>query len=361
MSTPRHLLKMISAMPLERQMRILNLSGDHERVITQAGLRQLLPPQVHLLAGPGCAASLCPAADVYQAIQLAQRNALTLVVDESLMRLPTASSMPGARSLAEARAAGADIRSIEAPIEAVLIAQADPAREVVLFVVGFETVLAPLAGMIVDGLPRNLSLLISGRRAEPLIERVLDEPDPGFDGLLIPGNRSALTGTSGWQALVERYRVPAAISGYTAAGVLSAIHAVLVQLIDAEVTLANCYQSVVRDQGNPLARDRMGRVFEIFDAAWRGVGLVPQSGYRVRDAYAAVDALARFPDYRWEIDPKGADLLQGCECAAVIKGLKLPADCGRFLNACSPTEPHGPCMAALDGTCHVHRVARWAA
>ncbi len=361
MSTPRHLLKLLSAMPLERSVRILNLSGDHERVITQAGLRQLLPAQVSLLAGPGCAASICPASDVYQAIQLAQRHPVSLVVDESLMRLPIGASMPGVRSLNEAQAAGADIRVASAPIEAVMIAKAEPAREVVLFLAGFETLLAPLAGMIVDSLPENLSLLICGRRAEPVIERVLNDPEPGFDALLLPGNRSSLTGTAGWAELVGRYRIPAAITGYTAASVLTSIHAVMRQLVDGEAVLENCYQSVVKDEGNPLARDRMDRVFEVTDANWRGVGVVPRSGYRLRNAYGTVDAWVKFPDYRSELGTESTEMPKGCECAAVIRGLKLPADCWQYKGSCSPEDPHGPCMAALDGTCHVHRMARWAA
>ena len=361
MSTPRQLLKMLSDMPLDRRVRILNLSGDHERVITQTGLRHLLPAEVSLLAGPGCAASICPASDVYQAIQLAQRHPVTLVVDESLMRLPIGAGMPGVRSLNAVQAAGTDVRIASAPIEAVMIAKAEPARDVVLFLAGFETLLAPLAGMIVDGLPENLSLLICGRRTEPVIERVLNDPEPGFDALLLPGNRSSLIGTAGWAELVERYRIPAAITGYTAASVLTSIHAVMRQVVDGEAVLQNCYQSVVRDEGNPLARDRLERVFEVTEASWRGVGTVPQSGYRLRNAYGTVDAFVRFPDYRAELDAEGAEMPKGCECAAVIKGLKSPADCWQYEGSCSPDDPYGPCMAALDGTCHVHRMACWAA
>ena len=179
--------------------------------------------------------------------------------------------------------------------------------------------------------------------------------------MLLPGNRSSVTGTKGWAELVERHRVPAAITGYTAASMLASIHAVLRQVVEGKAVLENCYQSVVKDGGNPLARDRMDRVFEVFDANWRGVGQVPESGYHLRNAYGTIDAWVRFPDYRREIDPKSTEMPQGCECAAVIKGLKLPAECGRYRGSCSPEDPQGPCMAALDGTCHVHRTARWAA
>ena len=196
-NSPRALLAAIEALPLPGPVRILNLCGDQERVIALSGMRRALPEQVRLLSGPGCAASICPAAELYQAIRLTERHPVTLLVADNMLRLPLGGYVEGPRSLLEARNGGADVRLISAPVEAVLIAQAEPQREMVLFAAGFETLLAPLAGMVLEGLPDNLSLLLCGRRVEPLFEHALVRTDPGFDALLLPGNRCAVTGTLG--------------------------------------------------------------------------------------------------------------------------------------------------------------------
>ncbi len=354
MNIPRDLSAAIADLALDRPVRVLNLSGNHERVITLAGLRQAMPQQVKLLAGPGCAASICPSADVFQAIQLAERDAVTLLVDETLLRLPVAGGQPGSRSLAEAQRNGADVRMISSPVEGLLIAEQDPQREVVLFLAGFETLLAPLAGQIIDGLPDNLSLLLCGRHVQPFVARALAAEDPGFDALLLPGNRCALIGSAGWNELVQRHAMPAAISGYTASAVLTAIHAVLQQMVSGEAHIANCYRSIAREHGNPMAQDRMQRVFEVVDGHWRGVGNVAGSAFRLRNAYRLLDASERFTDYRAGLNGDAPELPQGCECASVVMGEKPPAACRRFSVGCSPAVPVGPCMASTDGTCHVH-------
>ena len=148
MSSPQQWLDAIHKVPLDRALRILHLSGDQERVINQSGLRKVLPAEVELIAGPGCPASICPGGDVYQAVRLAQDHDVTLAVDESLFSVPAPTGLSGARSLADAQRLGADVRVIAAPIEAVLLATAAPEKQVVLFVAGFETLLAPLAGML---------------------------------------------------------------------------------------------------------------------------------------------------------------------------------------------------------------------
>jgi hydrogenase expression/formation protein HypD len=354
LNSPQQLLEAIHALPRHGALRILHLSGDQERVIAHAGIRAHLPEGVDLLAGPGCAATVCPPADIYQAIQLAQRHAVTLLVEENLLRLPIAAGMPGPRSLAEARALGADVRVISAPVEGILAAQAEPGREMVLFLAGFETLLAPLAGLLIEELPENLSLLLCGRDVGPLLERELRNGEPGFDALILPGNRCALLGSAGWESLVGSHRMPAAISGYTATAVLRALLAVIRQHSERRVGVDNCYFPMARPEGNRVARERLQRVFTRADGHWRGYGEVPGSAYRLQPAYRHCDADRRYPDYRGEPQPLASDMWAGCECAAVAMGRKRPGDCEQFSGPCHPHEPFGPCMASLDGTCHVN-------
>ena len=353
-NSPRALMAEIAALPLDRPVRVLTLSADHERMISISGMRAALPEQVRLLSGPGCAASICPQADLYQAIQLASRHPLTLHVAESMLRLPVGRDLPGAHCLEQARREGADVRPISAPVEAVMAAQREPWREMVLFVAGFETVLAPLAGMIVDGLPENLSLLISGRRVEPLIEQLLRREPRPFEALLLPGNRCAVTGTSGWERISDRYRVPAAVAGYTPSNILTALHRLLRRHCAAEAGVDNCYRTLVRIGGHAMGRDQLSRVFEYADGEWRGLGRVPGSALRLRHAYRVMDADQRYPDYRDDVGPETGEMPLGCECAAVLLGEKTPRDCRQFSITCQASSPYGPCMASADGTCSLH-------
>lgn len=353
-NSPRELLAAIEALPLPGPVRILNLSGDQERVISLSGMRRALPEQVRLLSGPGCAASICPAADLYQAIQLAERHPVTLLVAENMLRLPLGGYVEGARSLLAAKADGADVRPVSAPAEAVLIAQGEPRREMVFFAAGFETLLAPLAGMVLEGLPENLSLLLCGRHVEPLLEHALASTDPGFDALLLPGNRCAVTGTAEWDRLVSGHRVPAAVAGYTSASIMAAIHALLQQHCNGEARVENFCRAMVRPEGNAMALDRLYRAFSLVDGDWRGVGRLDKSAFRLRYAYGIVDAGDRFPDYRGELRAAAEKMPVGCECAAVTLGRMAPSDCQQFSLGCNTASPYGPCMASEDGACHVH-------
>lgn len=252
-------------------------------------------------------------------------------------------------------AAGADIVPVAAPIEAVLAARADPQRDMVFFVSGFETLLAPLAGMVLDGLPDNLSLLLCGRRAEPLIGDWLAANADRFDALLLPGNRCALTGTADWDRLSRTHAKPAAVAGYTAGNILSAVHAVLQQLSTGTAEVVNFYRTLARPEGSALARDQLERVFEPYAGDWRGFGVVDGTGFRLRHAYDVINADCRHPNYRGLLQAAGNAMPDGCECAAVLAGDKAPSACPLFASRCNPDTPFGPCMASEDGTCFLHR------
>ena len=353
MNTPRGLLAAIEALPLSGPVRILNLCGDQERVISLAGMRGVLPDRVKLLSGPGCAASICPEADLYQAIQLVQRDSATLLVPENMLQLPLGRHVFGPRTLLEAKLKGADVRVVSAPVEAALIAQAEPQREMVFFAAGFETLLAPLAGMVLEGLPGNLSVLLCGRRVEPLLEQRLSRGNAGFEALLLPGHRCAITGTSVWDDMTRAFQTPAAVAGYTNTSILAAIHAVLRQICVGEARVDNCYQVMVRQQGDAMALDSLYRVFDVVDGVWRGVGRVKKTAFRLRHAYDVVNADSRHPDYRGELQQSSEQMPDGCECAAVLLGQQEPADCRQFAVSCRIDSPYGPCMASEDGTCYL--------
>lgn len=354
----RDILAEIAALPLRDDVRILNLCGDQERVISLSEMRHLLPSRVHLLAGPGCAASVCPEVDVFQAIRLATGHPVTLLVAETLLRQPLSRLPMGPRSLRQAHLDGADVRAVAAPLQALMAADAEPDRQMVYFVAGFETLLAPLAGMILEGLPPNLSVLLCGRRAEPLIESLLTTPGSLIDGLILPGNRCALTGTDDWSRLSAQCRTPAAVAGYTVSSILAAVLAVLQQRIAGVARVDNCYRSIARPEGNAIARDSMFRVFELAEGGWRGLGNIGGSAFRLRRAYDSVNADTRFPDYRGELQADPGHMPDGCQCQEVLLGRMPPTECRQFAVGCTPTSPYGPCMASEDGYCFLFPTGR---
>lgn len=349
-------LEAIHALPLTGNVRVLHLSADQERVIALSQLRELLPEQVRLLAGPGSGGSLCPAADIYQAIRLCAEHDVTLMVEEDLLAVPGPRSLAGPLSLAEAQVAGADVRVISAPVEAVLYAAQHPERDTVLFTAGFETLLAPLAGMLLEGIPNNLSLLLCGRRAQALLQHATPDQLAHYDGLLLPGNRSSLLGVQAWEEVAQLSQRPAVVAGYTAQAVLNGLQALLGAIIDGDVGIQNHYRPMVRHKGNPLALHRLHSVFYIGDGGWRGIGSIADSAYQLRSEYAQHDANRRYPDYRDAV-LTAPEFHSDCDCAAVISARHTPSSCSGFNQGCAPDSPAGPCMGASDGTCRIHSVA----
>lgn len=351
-ATARDWLERIRALDLPERIRILNVCGGHERSITQAGLRGALPRQIELIPGPGCPVCVCPEEDVYEAIRLALEQHVILVAFGDMLRVPVNTPRREPRSLEQARAAGGDIRPIASPLEAVAIAREHPAREVVFFAAGFETTSAPVAAMMAAGVPDNLSLLLSGRRTWPAVAMLLDSGLARFDALVAPGHVATVMGPEEWSFVVERHQMPAAVAGFTPESLLAATYSVLRQTIERRPFLDNCYPEVVRAGGNPGARRQLDRMFDVVDANWRGIGVIPASGYGVRADRSAHDARRRFeapPDAR----KRAGQMPPGCDCARVVLGRIYPNECLLYGRACTPRTPIGPCMVSDEGACRI--------
>lgn len=357
MKPARELLAEIHRLAPAASVNLVTLSGDQERAILLGELRRLLPPSVRLLAGPGCPGTVCPAEDVYQAIRLVEGSGVALLAAPNLLDQPVTRPCGSAVTLRGVGRRGGDVRSTDSPFDAAAMANAEPDRAMVYFVAGFETLLAAVAGLVLEGMPDNLSVLLCGRQVNPVVRRMLDERSPAVDGLVLPGNRCAITGLSAWEALVAAHRVPAVVASYSVVGILAAVNALLAQIAGGEARLENCYRGVVHGDGDVMAQDRLFRVFASADGRWRGLGAVAGSGFSFRRAYDGVNADARYPDYRGELGERsanGQDLPVGCECASVITARRLPADCVQFAQRCTPQLPLGPCMASPDGACFLH-------
>lgn len=345
-------LARIRGLGLTRPVGILNVCGGHERTLSTAGLRQVLPGQLRLIPGPGCPVCVCPEADVRHAMALAGARDLTLCTFGDMLRVPVVAPRGEPRSLEQVRAAGGDVRPVASPLEAVRLARSLPRRRVVLFVAGFETTMAPLAAVVAQGLPDNLLLLTAGRRTWPAVAMLLATTEPGFDALVAPGHVATVMGSTEWRFVVQRHRMPVAVAGFTPASLLAAIYSVCRQRLEGRPFLDNCYPEAVRVAGNPGARRLLDRVFRVESAHWRGIGEIAGSGLVLRRRWARHDARLQLPHPDTE-SGRESDMPPACECARVVLGRLYPSDCPLYGRACTPRAPVGPCMVSDEGACRI--------
>ncbi len=353
MRDANHWLEKLRALDIDRPVRIMNVCGGHERSIAIAGLRSAIPDNIELVPGPGCPVCICPEEDVFEAIQLAIHEDITLVAFGDMLRVPVNAPKREPRTLEQAKAAGGDIRPIASPTEAVRIAEENPSRRVVFFAAGFETTTAPVAAMLAEGAPANLLVLLSGRLTWPAVAMLLESEAPGFDALVAPGHVSTVMGPEEWEFVVKEHGIPAAVAGFRPDTLLAAMYSVLRQLMEGRRFLDNCYPEVVRPGGNREARRQLETVMRVGDANWRGVGVIPDSGFSLRDEYAAHDARRSFPSYADDSRKRVGEMPPGCDCARVVLGKIYPNQCRLYGLACTPRKPIGPCMVSDEGACRI--------
>jgi hydrogenase expression/formation protein HypD len=357
-------LDKLHGLSLDRTVRIMNVCGGHERSISIAGLRSAIPGNIELVPGPGCPVCICPEEDVYEAMQIALNEDVILVAFGDMLRVPVNVPKREPRSLEQARAAGGDIRPIATPMEAVRIAKENPDRKVVFFAAGFETTTAPVASMLAEGAPANLLVLLSGRLTWPAVAMLLESGKPGFDALIAPGHVSTVMGPEEWEFVPKKHGIPSAVAGFRSDTLLQAMYSVLRQLRDGEERLGNCYPEVVRPGGNSFARRQLARVMKVVDANWRGIGVIPQSGYELTEEFEAHDARRHFRSYADESRKRVGEMPPGCDCAQVVLGRIYPTQCRLYGLACTPRKPVGPCMVSDEGACRIwwaagHRENEW--
>jgi hydrogenase expression/formation protein HypD len=252
--------------------------------------------------------------------------------------------------LAETRARGADIRIVYSPLEALDISRQQNDKDVVFAAVGFETTLPGIAATVLQAAEANvgnLSILTAGRLALPAMSALLRTPEVKIDGFICPGHVSIVTGSSAYQSIADDFHVPCVIAGFEADDILRAIVMLLHQISEGRSEVENEYDRVVRPEGNQQAQSLMSRVFDVVDAEWRGIGVIPESGVALKASFSSFDAAMRF---QLEI-PVGSAQPAGCSCGEVMRGLMLPNECPLFGQSCIPARPVGPCMVSSEGAC----------
>lgn len=349
----REWLDKIRALPLPPRFKIMNVCGGHERAISMAGLRDALPPQLELIPGPGCPVCICPEEDIYAAIQLALQERVRVAAFGDMLRVPVNVPKGSPRTLEQAKAAGGAIHAVASPREVRELAQRFPQQPVVFFAAGFETTIAPVAASIAEGIPANLSVLLSGRLTWPAVNMLLAGGEPGFDALVAPGHVATVMGADEWRFVPEAYTIPCAIAGFTPDTLLAAFYSCLRQAAEGRTLLDNCYPQVVKATGNTAAQRYLEQVMQVVDANWRGIGIIPHSGFALREHLHAHDARRIFPDYAAEARRHRGVMPPGCDCAAVVLGKLYPDQCALYGAACTPRHPVGPCMVSDEGACRI--------
>ncbi|WP_296629796.1 hydrogenase formation protein HypD [Thiobacillus sp. SCN 63-57] len=223
----------------------------------------------------------------------------------------------------------------------------------VFFAAGFETTTAPTAAMLAEGIPDNLSILLSGRLTWPAVAMLLDSGSPGFDALVAPGHVSTVMGPEEWSFVIDRYEIPAAVAGFGTESLLASFYSVLRQLKTGERFLDNCYREVAHPGGNPTGRRLLDHTLAVVDANWRGIGIIPNSGYALKPAFAQHDARLLFPDHTDPDRRRAGEMPPGCDCAQVVLGKIYPNQCRIYGKACTPRNPVGPCMVSDEGACRI--------
>lgn len=329
----------------DRPLHIMEVCGGHTHAIFRYGLEGLLPAGLELVHGPGCPVCVLPMGRVDDCLAIAEQPGVLFATFGDAMRVP------GSRgSLLDAKARGADIRTVYSPMDALALARRHPDREVVFFGLGFETTMPATALTILAAAEddvRNFSVFCNHITIMPTLKAILDDQALELDGFLGPGHVSAVIGTAPYREIAEHYKKPMVVSGFEPLDILQSLWMVLAQLERGAAEIENQYSRIVRERGNDPALTAVARVFELREHfEWRGLGSIAQSGVRIRPALAAYDAERRFAVPNLLVaDP------HACQCGDVLKGVLKPWQCGVFGSECTPETPLGALMVSSEGSC----------
>jgi hydrogenase expression/formation protein HypD len=327
-----------------RPWTIMEICGGQTHAIVRYGLDELLPREITLVHGPGCPVCVTPLELVDQAVEIAARPNVIFCSYGDMLRVP------GSRhDLLTVKAAGGDVRIVYSPLDCLRLAQQHPDRTVVFFAVGFETT-APANAMAVwqarrQGL-NNFAVLVSHVLVPPAMTAILSAPANRVQGFLAAGHVCTVMGYAGYEPLAERFRVPIVVTGFEPLDLLEGIYRCVSMLEAGQHGVANAYARAVQREGNARARQVIDDVFEVTDRKWRGIGTIPQSGYRLRPAYAAFDAGQRFAVGDLLVNESGS-----CISGLILQGLKKPHECPAFGKECTPEHPLGATMVSSEGAC----------
>ncbi len=329
-----------------RKPAFMEVCGSHTMAFARSGIRKVIQPHIHLVAGPGCPVCVTDQQQIDAMIELAQDEERILCTFGDMIRVPGTNG-----TLQMAKSNGKDIRIIYSPLDAVKIAKENPSREVIFLGIGFETTIPILAATIQLAEREdvtNFSIWMTTKLVEPIVRHLLEAGEVKIDGFVLPGHVSIVLGRDGYLYLAEEYHISGVITGFEPVQLLSGLYYLLSNILDGKAEIINDYPSVVSENGNKHAQDIMEKYLTKCDEAWRGIGMIEGSGYDVKHEYSHYNAKKRF------VVKVGEVKQTKCRCGEIIRGLIDPEQCPLFGKACTPLNPIGPCMVSSEGSCAAH-------
>ncbi|MFI7242008.1 hydrogenase formation protein HypD [Streptomyces qinglanensis] len=334
-----------------RPWALMEVCGGQTHSIIRHGIDQLLPEEVELIHGPGCPVCVTPLELIDKALEIASRPGVIFCSFGDMLRVPGTG-----RDLFQVRAEGGDVRVVYSPLDALALARENPDREVVFFGIGFETTAPPNAMAVHlaarEGL-RNFSLLVSHVRVPPAIEAIMNAPHCRVRAFLAAGHVCSVMGTEEYPELAERHRVPIVVTGFEPLDILEGVRRAVRQLEAGRATVENAYQRAVVPQGNPAARAMLDEVFTTTDRGWRGIGVIPDSGWRLAPRFEEFDA-----EHRFSVEGITTQEPAACRSGEVLQGLLKPHECEAFGTDCTPRTPLGATMVSSEGACAAYYLYR---
>jgi hydrogenase expression/formation protein HypD len=327
-----------------RPARLMEFCGGHTVAIMRNGLRQLLPPTVKMLSGPGCPVCVTANADIDKAIALTSLPDVTITTFGDMMKVPGSYS-----SLQQARAEEADIHIVYSTQDALQIARDNPTLSVIFIGIGFETTAPTIAASILqaekEGI-KNFYVLCLLKLCPPIMKALLDLGELKLEGIVCPGHVSTVIGSRPYEFIPRDYGVACVVSGFESLDILQSVEMLIEQIESGKPQVEIAYRRGVKPEGNQKALELMDSVFEIDSADWRGIGVVPASGLKLSKKFERFDAEQAF-----SITLEPVREAKGCICGDILRGVKTPPDCKLFRKVCSPEHPVGPCMVSSEGAC----------
>ncbi len=327
-----------------KDVRLMEVCGTHTVSIFRSGIRSVLPENISLLSGPGCPVCVTDQGEIDAFIELARIDDAIITTFGDLMRVPGTQS-----SLQKESAGGRDIRVVYSTFDALEIAKKNPAKKVVFLGIGFETTAPTIAAAILSAAQmevKNFSVISAHKLVPPALEALMASADVRIDGFILPGHVSVIIGLNAYQPFFDRYQIPCVVAGFEPTDILQAI-SMLVEMLESDSpALDNAYPRVVTIEGNTKAQQILHEIFEPADACWRGIGVIPRSGLKIREKYVAHDAQKLF-----DVQVSDTKTPKGCACGEILIGTKTPPECALYKKACTPMDPIGPCMVSTEGTC----------
>jgi hydrogenase expression/formation protein HypD len=328
----------------KKPIRLMEFCGGHTVAIFKHGLRQLLPENIEMLSGPGCPVCVTASADLDRAIALAHLPNVIITSFGDMVRVPGSYS-----SLQRAKAEGADVRIVYSVQDALGIARDNPDKSVVFIGIGFETTAPTIAASVLQAEQEkinNYHILPLHKLCPPIMKAILDLGEVRLSGIICPGHVSSIIGSYPYQFIPDDYGIACVISGFEPVDILLTIDMLVNQIESGQPKVEIAYRRGVRPEGNQQAIRLMATVFEVGEADWRGIGVVPASGLQFKTPYKRFDAGKIF-----HIDLGPTYEAKGCICGHILRGVSTPLDCPLFRHACTPEHPVGPCMVSAEGSC----------